>query len=484
MSSPRTAALTLCVALVSGTCAGVLTRLTEREGPASPPKPSGPAEAAASAAVPAANPLPAAAPEFPPALTEGLLPNASEPSDFSRLEFGKQKDLLARLSERFSKGEPCPPGLEIWIGRLAKNLQADQAAALLEALPKTKPEEDPLRSVLASRLAAADPQRALELGKKLEDSTLLSAAVAAVAARSGAEALLTLAALPEDKRSAALDAVGQGELLQVGGAFSQMAEALKANPQLLSGPGSWKMNQFLGAALAKEALTDPAAALAQVRALAAEVEKNLPADSGGGGPYGGRRGGRRGGPDGQPAVSQQLLASTIASMRTASGEGASALFESLNEKEKAPWMMYSETVARYRRDGVDAAVAFAEKQPSEEMMRASALATWWTLAQKDRPSAIEWISALPEGSFRQGALSAVRIDAWNQSASWGSQQAAIDAGMALQSKAVQLDYFANMMTERPGFRSTMSRSETLALIPLPDSEKAELVRRVAPIKPQ
>jgi hypothetical protein len=47
-----------------------------------------------------------------------------------------------------------------------------------------------------------------------------------------------------------------------------------------------------------------------------------------------------------------------------------------------------------------------------------------------------------------------------------------------------LDYFANMMTERPGFRSTMSRSETLALIPLPDSEKAELVRRVAPIKPQ
>jgi hypothetical protein len=171
-------------------------------------------------------------------------------------------------------------------------------------------------------------------------------------------------------------------------------------------------------------------------------------------------------------------------MRSVSPEAASAFFDSMGENVRSPWMFSDEAISRFRRSGVDAAVSFAEAQNDPEALRSAALGTWWILAQRDRAGAVQWIESLPEGTFRQGVLTAVMVDAWNESRTWGSSQTAIEAGGKLASRASQLDYYAALMADRPerSYSQRMAKSEMISLLPLSDAEKAELYRRVAPIK--
>jgi hypothetical protein len=168
-------------------------------------------------------------------------------------------------------------------------------------------------------------------------------------------------------------------------------------------------------------------------------------------------------------------------MRSAAPQAASAFFDSLTDKEKSPWMASGEAASRFQAGGIEAAVSFAEKQTTEESLRSAALGTWWSLAEKDPATASAWIDSLPPGPFRQGVLTAVMLNAWNQSGSWGNLQTAVDAGLNLSSKKAQLDYFANLMTDRHGPPKT---TELLQEIPISAAEKSELVQRLAPIKPE
>lgn len=143
-------------------------------------------------------------------------------------------------------------------------------------------------------------------------------------------------------------------------------------------------------------------------------------------------------------------------------------------------MASREAATRFQTGGIESAVSFSEKQTDDETLRSAALGTWWSLVQKDPAAASSWIDSLPSGAFRQGVLTAVMLNAWNLSNSWGSQQTAIDAGLQLSSKAAQLDYFTNMMNDRHG---PPKRTELINDLPIPEADKMELIRRVAPITP-
>jgi hypothetical protein len=409
--------------------------------------------------------------------------NASELSGFETLSLEQQVETLGRISAKRPKDEEYAPGIQIWIARMAKELSADQAAALIEALPRGKEGDEFLRATIAARLAAQDPMRALELGKKLDDPRTMASAIAAIAQKNGADALRAVSEIEQAKR-------GQvwGNLLREGdfkseGSFKEMAGVLREKPELLKDlPGGWGMSRILGTALAQTATSDPAAALALVRELGADIEKLAPADQPEGGPgREGRRGGPRGGP--RPSMVSSIIQSTLSEMRASNPDAASRFFDSLGEKEKASWMHSDEAITRFQRQGIDAAVSFAERQTNDEFMRSAAVGTWWVFAQRDRAAAVGWIDSLPEGAFRQGVLSAVMVDAWNQSRTWGSEQAAIDAGVTLGSEATKIDYFASLMSDRFfGFGRGSSRAEMIQSLPITDAQKSALQQRLAPIK--
>jgi hypothetical protein len=79
-------------------------------------------------------------------------------------------------------------------------------------------------------------------------------------------------------------------------------------------------------------------------------------------------------------------------------------------------------------------------------------------------------------------LNAVMWDAWNQSMSWGSDTAAIEAGARLLSKQSQMDYFASLMSSRRFGGRGSAPSEMIAQLPISEAERNELYRRIAPVK--
>lgn len=409
--------------------------------------------------------------------------NASELSGFEKLSLEKQVEALRRISAKRPKDEEYAPGLQIWIARMARELSADQAEALIEALPQGKDGDEFLRATIAARLAAQDPMRALELGKKLDDPRTMACAIAALAQNNGADALRAVSEIDEAKRGQVWDNLFREGNFKSGGSFQEMAGVLREKPELLKDSrGGWAMSRILGMALTQTAMSDPAAALAMVREFGAEIEKSAPADSNeGGSGREGRRGGGRGGS--RPSMVSSMIQSTLSEMRASNPDAASRFFDSLGEKEKSSWMHSDEAITRFQRQGIDAAVGFAEKQTNDESMRSAALGTWWVFAQRDRPAAVGWIDSLPEGAFRQGVLSAVMIDAWNQSRTWGSEQAAIEAGATLASESAKIDYFTSLMSDRSfGFGRGSSRAELIQSLPISDAQKSALRQRLAPIK--
>jgi hypothetical protein len=470
------------LSLATGASLGALTRRS--------PEPQSAAGPTQSPASPSPSTLPAsgpgnASPSKPSTLNPGqatdpALPNASETQQFASMDLSKQQEMLERVSARFPNRRDTPPSLLLWIHRAVAQLSPDQAASLLEALASNDQKDGPSESALASRLAAADPQRALELGKKLSSSKITGAALASIAQKDGAEALRVIAQLPKELRNNALESYRKEKSTRVGGSFETLAQTLKQNPELLTAYQShWEMCSLIGNSLGQLALTDPQTALNQVRDLASTLEAQSAQDgSESAGGRDGRRSRRGGGPHTTSPISS-TVESALAEMRSTSVQAASAFFDSLSEKEKSPWMASREAVSRFSSGGIEAAVSFAEKQSSDESMRSAALGTWWSLAEKDIVTASKWIDSLPAGPFRQGVLTAVMLNAWNQSSSWGDTQTAIEAGQRLSSRNAQLDYFANLMTDRHG--SPRNVAEMLQELPLTEPEKRQLIEKLAPI---
>ena len=472
-------ALALCASFVIGAGLGAAANFL-------PARQSNTAATAAPAPSPgrsdAAHPQSAGAPSEAP---QAALPNASELSGFDKLPLEKQLEALKRIAAGRVKNESYSPGIELWIARMAKQLSADQAAALLEAWPLGKEDDEFMRATIAARLAAQDPMRALELGKKLDDQRTVACAIASLAHTNGADALRAMADIEESKRGKVWENLVREGNFKTGGSFQEMASVLREKPELLKEMrGGWAMSRILGMALTQSALNDPAAALASARELGAELERLAPADNSEGGRDGRRGSGNRGGP--RPAsMLSQMIQSTLSEMRATDPDAASRFFDALGEKEKSSWMHSDEAITRFQRQGIDAAVSFAEKQNDDESMRSAALGTWWVLAQRDRSAAVGWIDSLPEGAFRQGVLTAVMIDAWNQSRTWGSTQAAVEAGATLGSEATKIDYFASLLSDRAfgmGRGSSSSRAELIQFLPINEAQKALLQQRLAPIK--
>lgn len=422
---------------------------------------------------------------------------------FAEAGLDRQKEILKGIGARLAK--ESTPGLQLWVARMVGSLTAQQVAALLEALPKEAEAvrgrgegpgfmrggeiPDFVRWALAQKFSAEDSAAALELGKKLKDELVVSSALAVIARSSGAEALRNVAALPEEEREKVLSAMNRVGFEKVGGSVSEMVGVFRENKALakiaseFGGLSHMVVTRLLGGALAQSALKDPEAARAQFAEVSAFLQESAPDPASGAG-GGGRFGGRRAGWGGQSSPESLVLQNTISQMRTVSPESASAFFDSFGESARSPWMFSDEAISRFQRGGVESAVRFAESQTDPEALRSAALGTWWVLAQRDRQNAVQWIESLPEGAFRQGVLTAVMIDAWNESRTWGSGQAAIEAGAKLASRASQLDYYAALMADRPdrSYSQRGAKTETISMLPLSDAEKEELYRRVAPVR--
>ena len=456
----------LSASLAAGICTGIAARWSDLvDRPSAPP----PAVSDVSRMGGTAD---STAPSNPdaPAPAEGPLPGSSESEEFHTLNPEKQRDALLNLSTRLAKGGTC--GDQLLLARVVNELSFEQASVLLGNL--ITPEggkadaSTAARTVLLERLASLNPERALELGKNSEDPKATQTALMALAQKNGADALRALAQLPEKFRGSVMGEMRQGFTDGIGkatGTLSELTAALKANPQLLDPKSNTEgtVRRLVGQVASQAATADPSAAMRDVRKMAADLV-----------------------PPGENSKSaESALVAKIASQmtRTLRADGGSAdlvVFNSLADNEKNGTMVTLEAAAQFRRQGTDAAIQFAEKQTSDQYSKDAATGVWWSLAQQDRTSALQWIESLPQGSFRDGALNSVMQESWFRTRSWGDTEQSIKAGKDLISKRSQLDYFSAMAQQRRG--EGTSPSEFISSLPLPEADKRELRRRMAPIQ--
>ncbi|MEI7773229.1 MAG: hypothetical protein WCK17_00495 [Verrucomicrobiota bacterium] len=453
----------LCASLAAGICAGIAARWSEIAAPPSATPP--PVSEVSQPGVPLEK---TTSPLSNASVTEEVpLLGASEKEEFHSLTPEKQRDALLNLSTHISKGGTC--GDQLLMARVVNQLTFEQTSLLLELL--AKPEDGKIvqpaaaRTALLERLAALNPERALELGKSSQDPKATQTALMALAQKSGAEALKAMAQLPEKFRGSVMGEMRQGFNDGIGkatGTLSELTAALKANPELFDPKSNAEgtVRRLVGQVASQAATSDPNAAMRDLRKMASEL---VPAGE-------------------NSKAAESALVAKIASQMTRS-EGGSAdlvVFNSLAENEKNSFMVTLEAAAQFRRQGTDAAIQFAEKQSSEQFPKDAATGVWWALAQQDRPAALQWIESLPQGSFRDGALNSVMQESMFRTRSWGDTEQSIKAGMELVSKRSQLDYFAVMAQQRRG--DGTSSSEFISSLPLTDADKRELRRRMAPIQ--
>lgn len=410
----------------------------------------------------------------PEASYEGAVPvlGASEGETFPALPEERQKDALVRLSAKLSREGGT--GDMLLLAKLVGGLNFTQAVALWEQLPKeagAKPDpSDGARSALVERLAALDPNRVLQMGRAAEDPRLAQAAVVALAQKSGAEAIRALAQLP-DKFQASVASAMRGSfndgLAKASGSLATMTAALKDNPQLLDAksPSEGVVRRFLGQVASQAAATDPEAAMAEVRRMATGLAQPKPGED--------------------PKVTESALVARIGSQMTramrADAPGSErVVFNSLADTEKNEVQVALEAAARFRSGGVEDAIRFAENQGKEQFAKNAASGVWWALAQQNRSSALQWIETLPQGAFRDGALSSLMQEAAFRTRSWGESAETVRAGAELLSRTSKLDYYALLAGQNRG--PGVSPSEFIAGLPLPEGDKSELRRRMAPIR--
>lgn len=398
-----------------------------------------------------------------------VLSNRSEQARFGEFDLQKQADVLRRLAEK-EGNSPSTSALAL-LAKIVPQLSADQAATLLEELPGGRLENVETRRFLAERLAELDAPRALEVGKKLGDNKMLGATLLVMGEEDAAKALAVVRTLPLEQGKEVLSSY----LQQVGGAQMkgkalEVAAVLRDTPALkeLGINGVFGVTDLLGGLLAQQGDQSPAAVLAAVKGLSAELSalKKDAADH----TYD------------ENALNHGMLQGFLKGLREADPKAASAFFDALPDSSKSQWMFAEEAHVRFKSGGVEAAIAFAENQANDEFAKRAASGVWGGLAQQDRAGAVHWIESLPPGAFRTGVLNAVMWDAWNQSMSWGSDRSAIEAGAQLLSKTSQMDYFASLMSDRRFLGRGSSPSEMIDQLPISEDDKRELYRRIAPVK--
>ena len=189
------------------------------------------------------------------------------------------------------------------------------------------------------------------------------------------------------------------------------------------------------------------------------------------------------GEDPKPAESAMVarIGSQMTRAMRADAPGSErVVFNSLADNEKNDTQVALEAAARLRSGGVEEAIQFAEKQGKEQFTKSAAGGVWWSLAQQDRSSAMQWIEPLPQGAFRDGALNSLMQEASFRTRSWGDSAEPVRAGAELLSRSSKLDYYALLAGQSRG--PGVSQSEFISGLPLPEADKLELRRRMAPIR--
>lgn len=440
------------------------------------------------------NPSPADSPhnEAETAQTDTPTPVISTPAlvSFADLPKPQQLDTLVRISKQARDTSSH----QLLLARLANDLPTENLEELLAGLterikvPQYIAEKDcGAIALLAERLASRDPQQAIALGLRCKDSCIVQAGLNELLSRDAAEAFRAKAALPKDRTSLLLFFPAcQSGLVAPGGSFHEAVRAIRSDPGLLenvAAANSWDLPQTLGSLAAKAASSDPAQALAAVRASAAEFVQSNPKRN--------------------PAATElelakqsdalikRIAANTVDSLRFESAAAASVLFDALKDTEKFSVHFAVEAAARFKHAGSEAAIAFAESQASKESMVSAASGVWWALAQKDRRAALTWIESLPAGAFRDGIFQSIRMHAYNRNFARDDTEVALGAASSLLSRRSQIDYYAATLSSLPleldpgfGWRNGRSRAELIDTLPLTAREKGELESRVAPIPPR
>jgi len=402
------------------------------------------------------------------------LAGASQAEGFADLSPEKQREALERLSGRLFKSKGT--GDQLLLAKVVRGLGFEQASAMLALFPKGesgKPEASDLaRTALIERMAALNPAAVLDMGRKGEDPKLAQAAVMALAQKNAADALRALAQMPEkflasvgaEMRGGFVDSVGKAS-----GTIAEMTAVLKENPQLLDlkSPSEGAVRRLLGQVASQAAMSDPAAAMADVRQLAAALVQVKPGED--------------------LAAAQSAMVARIASQMTrtlrADSVGADrVVFNALTDNEKNDTMVALEAASRFREGGVESAIQFAESQGKERLTQNAASGVWWSLAQQDRASALKWLETLPPGPFRDGALTSLMQEASFRTRSFGDSAEPVRAGAELLSQKSRLDYYALVTAQKRG--AGVSQSEFSTGLPISEADKNELRRRMAPIRPK
>lgn len=396
----------------------------------------------------------------------------AEGEGFGSLPAERQSEALVRLDAKIVKD--ASTGDMLLMAKLVSGLDFERASALWGRLPKPDNLKSEVpggaREVLAERLAALAPERVLDMSKTTEDPRLARAAVVAIARKNGADAIRALAQLP-DKFQTSVASELRGSLSEglsrARGSIDAVTAVLKENPKLLDpkSPAEGAVRRILGQVASEAAAADPAAAMAEVRRLASALVQVKPGED--------------------PKAAESALVARIGSqmtraMRSDAPQSERVVFDSLADNEKNDLQVTLEAAARFRAGGAEEAIRFAEKQSKEQFTKDAAAGVWWSLAQKDRSAAMQWIESLPQGPFRDGALNSFMQEASFRTRSWGDSSETIRAGAEFLSRSSKMDYFTMLAGQSRG--PGVSRSEFIASLPLPEADKVELRRRLAPIR--
>jgi hypothetical protein len=323
-----------------------------------------------------------------------------------------------------------------------------------------------VRVALKERLAALDPRSALERGRQKNDAQLRSAAFLALITRDAAEGLRAALQLSESERSGLWDLAKGTD--KPGGTLADLRAFILEVPQFKDQYLSVGVESILGEMLAKKMASDPEGGVAEMRQFAADLRAMKAAAD--------PKGQQASGAESQPL---HLTMGMMMELRELSPEAARRVFDSLNETEKNKFIVSLEAASRLREQGVDAAIRFAESQVAEDSVKEAARGIWRGLAQQDRVSALQWVDSLPAGSFRQGVFESLKFDAALRNRGLGATPEALQAGAELLSRNTQLDYFEFLAAKNA---MGLAPSELISGLPVPETDKQELRRRLVPVK--
>ncbi|MEI6714229.1 MAG: hypothetical protein WCO60_10785 [Verrucomicrobiota bacterium] len=396
----------------------------------------------------------------------------SETKPFHTLDIEKQAAFLNRLS--LNSTDNLPTSTIVLLARMISTLSGDQVEELLKGHLSEKIEQEEIRRMLVERLADLDPQRAFDVAQNLGDKNLLVHVLCTVSEQDLTNALQLAQGLSKERAQNVLVQFFQEiHSRPISGSAPDAARALAALPAFkdfdFKNDHGRYVGQTIGHLIAETAKTDPTSAIATVKNIVAELTANRKQDGDSSFP--------------QDRILKSMLNGVLTRLREESPQAASALFSAIPDTSKAEWWFNWEALSLVQTGaGVDAAIAFAEKQKEPVFIKEAATGTWMGLALNDRQSAFEWIESLPKGPFRDGVFAAVQWEAVSRSFAWGSPAASIAAGASLLSEQSQMDYYAVLISSGRFGGIRPRASELIPQLPISDNQKQELYRRFAPIK--